>query len=83
MVYSHMKLTLQYFVFMLLHHMKGFTAKLDLCSYPVNLSRDEPGFRYICNFFSISFISDFNTYLEFATAVSTVLIMIVAETGRH
>lgn len=56
MVYSHMKLTLQYFVFMLLRHIKGFTAKLDLCSYPVNLSQDEPGFRYVCNFLaSLSF----------------------------
>lgn len=38
MVYSHMKLTLRYFVFMLLYHIRSFTVKLNLCSYPVNVT---------------------------------------------
>jgi hypothetical protein len=63
-----------------LYHIKGLTAKLDLCFYPVNLchriSQDLE-----MELFSVPFISNYKEYLKFTTAVSTVLIIIVAPGG--
>lgn len=47
-----------------------------------SMSQDEPGFRYM-KLFNISFFSNYNKHLELTATVSNVLIMIVAETGRH
>lgn len=86
MVYSHMKVTLWYLVFLLLYHIKGFIAKWYLCSYLVNpcqrISQDLD--TYVSHLFNHLF----HFKLEhisgiYCCQVSTVLIMIVVKTGRR
>ena len=81
MVYSHMKVTLWYLVFLLLYHIKGFNAKRDLCSYLVNpcrrMSQDLD--TYVT--FKVSLSLQIRTYIwNLLLQVSTVLIMILAKT---
>ena len=83
MVYSHIKVTLWYLVFLLLYHIKGFIAKWDLCSYLVNpcqrMSQDLD--TYVT--FKASLSLQIGTYIwNLLLQVSNVLIMIVVKTGR-
>ena len=83
MVYSHMKVTLWYLVFLLLYHIKGFNAKRDLCSYLVNPCRRMSQNLDTYVTFKASLSLQIRTYIwNLLLQVSTVLIMIVVKTGR-